>query len=290
MSPKGTHDHKKQNYHDYGSNPAPKNERKALAVIYPVFAYFAICQVVGLLIGMLPFSGLIDDVKRQGIGSLVAFVVLYLYFVRGQLVGSEAKTCNREGTEQIRLLLTSLSGKAVAGMVLAACVTGCAGIAMNNLLALTGIRQMSQSYQNVEQAFYSSGLGWELLALGIITPVAEELLYRYIVFYKLRRWQGPVTAIAGSALIFGVMHMNIVQIIYGSVIGLLLGILMEYYQDVRVVMCGHAMANILSLLRGETDFLAWLRIGHPWFVPVTVLLLALVVVIAGLLARTFKND
>lgn len=280
MSSKRTQNHKNQNYY-YGNHPAPKSDRSALAVIYPVFAYFAICQVVGLLIGMLPFAAQIDDVKRQGIGSLVAFAVLYLYFVRGQSVGNEEKK---------RLLTAALSGKTVAGMVLAACITGCAGIAMNNLLALTGLRQMSQSYQNVEQAFYSSGLGWEIVALGIITPVAEELLYRYIVFYKLRSWQGAATAIVGSALIFGLMHMNIVQTIYGSVIGLLLGILMEYYQDVRVVMCGHAMANILSLLRGETDFLDWLRIGHPWFVPVTVLLLALVVVIAGLFARTFKND
>ena len=262
-------------------NGNQNGNRHALAIVYPVFAYFAVCQVVGILIGMLPFADRIDAVKRQGIGSLAAFIVLYLYFVRGGLV---------EGVDEKKLFTASLSGKKVAGMAVAACMLGCAGIGLNNLLAMTDLKQLSQSYQTVEEAFYSSALGWELLALGVITPVAEELLYRYIIFYRLRSWRGAAAAIVGSALIFGLMHLNIVQTLYASVLGLLLGLLMEYYQDIRVAIIGHIVANILSLLRGETDFLAWMQIGHAWFLPATVLLLTVVVVIAGLLARTFKND
>ena len=269
----------------YGSN-ANQNVRqssnqKALSVIYPVFAYFAVCQVVSMLIGMLPIASQIDNVKRQGIGSLLGFIVLYLYFVRGSSVA---------GREEKKVFLAPLSGKHAAGLAVAALMLACAGIGLNNLLALTNLRELSQSYQTVEEAFYSSQLGWELLALGLITPVAEELLYRYIIFYRLRSWMGASTAIVGSALIFGLIHMNIVQTVYASLLGLLLGILMEYYQDVRVAICGHAVANVCSLLRGETGFLSWMKPGHPWFLPTTLLLVAVVVAIAGLLLRTFIND
>ena len=65
---------------------------------------------------------------------------------------------------------------------------------------------------------------------------------------------------------------------------------MEAYQDVRVAVCGHIVANIISLLRGETGFLAWMQPGNGLFVPVTLGLLAVVVLLAGLNIRTFKKE
>lgn len=270
----------RQNY-NYGGNTNNRDNKKLLPIIYPVFVYFLICQIVNILLGLFPAAGQIDAVKRQGLGSLVAFVVLYLYFVRGE---------GTKSGEKKRIFAVPVSGKLLIGMVAAVLLLGCAGVGMNNLLALTSLKQLSEGYQTVEQAFYSSGLGWELLALGIVTPVAEELLYRYIVFYRLRSAAGRMSAVVGSALIFGLIHLNIVQTIYACVLGLVLGILMEDYQDVRVPICGHVTANVLSLLRGETGFLARLQPGDAWFLPVTIGLMALVVIIAGYYVRTFKND
>ena len=84
--------------------------------------------------------------------------------------------------------------------------------------------------------------------------------------------------------------MNIVQTVYACALGLVLGILVEYYQDVRVAMCGHIAANVLSLLRGETGFLAGLQPGSTWFLPVTGILLAVVVLVAGVYIKKFKNS
>ena len=270
----------RQNFNYAGSNPNDHN-RNVLSAIYPIFAYFAVCQIVNILVGLIPTASEIDAVKRQGLGSLAAFVVLYLFFVQGESTAAGGKK---------RVFIASVSGRLFLGMLAAVLLLGCAGVGMNNLLALTDLKQTSESYQTVEQAFYSSGFGWEILSLGIITPVAEELLYREIVFIRLRSLLGRSGAVVGSALIFGLIHLNIVQTIYASVLGLVLGILMEYYRDVRVVMCGHIAANILSLLRGETDFLSWLYPGTSLFIPTTVVLLAIVVLFAGLYIRTFKNE
>ena len=275
----------KQNhrYNGYRNSGYQKNNgsRKILPVIYPVFLYFVVCQIVNMLMELFPLAAQIDAVKRQGLGSLVAFMVLYICYVRPEAA---------ESGEKKRVFAVPVSGRLAAGMAVGVLMLGCAGIAMNNLIALTNLRQISDRYQTVEQAFYSSGLGWEILALGLITPVAEELLYRYIVFYRLRSLTGSAGAVVGSAIIFGLIHLNIVQTIYACTLGLLLGILMEYYQDVRVSVCGHIAANILSLLRGETGFLAGLQPGDALFVPMTVILLVVVVIIAGLYVRTFKKS
>lgn len=276
-----------------------QNNTKALAVVYPIFAYFAVCQIVSILLGLLPFADQIDAVKRQGIGSLAALIVLYICFVykkaavfvtvRDRSERNCADRGNPQSTEQLRVFTAPVSVRFFTGIAAAALLLGCAGIAMNNLIALTNMKQLSSGYQTVEQAFYSSSLGWEILSLGIITPVAEELLYRYIVFYRLRDLTGRVGAIVGSALIFGLIHLNIVQTIYACALGLLLGLLMAYYQDVRIAICGHIAANILSLLRGETGFLAWLKPGNALFFPVTFGLLAVTAIIAGWHVRALKN-
>lgn len=272
-----------------------QNNTKALGIVYPIFAYFAVCQIVSILLGLLPFADQIDAVKRQGLGSLVAFIVLYLCFVhrkapvQDRSERNHADRGNPDSTDRLRVFAAPVSVCFFIGIAAAALLLGCAGIAMNNLIALTNMKQLSSGYQTVEQAFYSSSLGWEILSLGVITPVAEELLYRYILFYRLRDLAGRTGAIVGSALIFGLIHLNIVQTLYACALGLLLGVLMEYYEDVRVAMCGHIVANMLSLLRGETGFLGWLQPGNALFLPVTCGLLAVVAIIAGSHVQAFKN-
>lgn len=244
---------------------------EAWSVVYPIFLYFAVCQIMNMLV---PLVVKLDAVKQQALHTAVAGVVIYLMFVRKR-------------KERVNLLC--VNKKVFAGAGLAILLLGCGGAAANNMIALTNLQQMSDSYQTVEQAFYSSGLGWELFGLGIVTPIAEELLYRDVVFCQLHNWLGRSAAIVGSAFIFGLLHMNIVQGIYAFVLGLLLGILMEYYQDIRVPALGHMAANILAILRGETDYFAWMERDSRFFAPVTVLLLLTTVLIAGWIVKSFKK-
>ena len=62
-------------------------------------------------------------------------------------------------------------------------------------------------------------------AIGILTPVAEEMVFRGAILRSLlipfRRM--PWVAIVLSALLFGMVHGNVAQFIYGTILGLLLG-------------------------------------------------------------------
>lgn len=64
------------------------------------------------------------------------------------------------------------------------------------------------------------------LAIGLLAPLAEELVFRGAILRKLlsvfsekQHW----IAIVISALIFGVVHLNIPQFVHATLIGLLLG-------------------------------------------------------------------
>lgn len=247
-------------------------------VIYPVLLYFAVCQILAVVQMMLPFTAGWDAVMRQGVDTLGGLLVLYASFLRGR------------GKARGSLW----SGLDIPGCFAAVFMLCCGSFALNNLLALTDLLQRSSGYQFVEQSFYSSSLFWEIAVLCVLTPVTEELLYRRIVFCELRGWMGRWGAVVVSALLFGAMHMNAVQMIYASGLGLLLGILMECYGDVRPAMCGHIAANLLSVLRSELGIFTGFSAGSAGYWTVTVFsagaaLFAAGGLVFGLLKREDKS-
>ncbi len=77
------------------------------------------------------------------------------------------------------------------------------------------------SEQQMEQLL---GSRWGYLAVGLLAPLAEEIVFRGAILRALlhTRWS-PLAAIAVSALLFGAAHLNPAQFPHAFVIGMLLG-------------------------------------------------------------------
>ena len=70
---------------------------------------------------------------------------------------------------------------------------------------------------------------------------------------------GVAPAIICSALIFGLVHANLVQFLYAAVLGCLLALLYEKTGFFYVPVLGHIAANTVSVVREETG---WLSFGY----------------------------
>ena len=119
-------------------------------------------------------------------------------------------------------------------------------LGLNMLLSLSGIVEISESYQEVAESQYSSVIWFGLLCYGLVTPVAEEILFRGIIYNCLRRSAKVRPAIFISAMIFGMYHMNAVQGIYAFLIGCLIAYAYEYFGDFRIPVAVHIIANVLA--------------------------------------------
>lgn len=87
--------------------------------------------------------------------------------------------------------------------------------------------------------------------MGIIAPVAEEMIFRWLIYLRLRDWlKMPVAAVI-SGLIFGIYHGNIVQGIYASILGTAFAWILEMSGNIYSSMLLHIGANIWSLLISE---------------------------------------
>ena len=75
---------------------------------------------------------------------------------------------------------------------------------------------------------------WGYLVVGLLAPLAEEMVFRGAVLRSLLRWkENPWIGIVISAVLFAVIHMNPAQIPHAFLIGLLLGWL--YYRTDSIV-------------------------------------------------------
>ena len=86
-----------------------------------------------------------------------------------------------------------------------------------------------------------------ILAIAIIGPVLEELLFRGAITKALLQQYSPTKAILLSALLFGVFHINPAQILPAFLIGILFA--WTYYKTASLIPCilMHVLNNSLSV-------------------------------------------
>lgn len=92
-----------------------------------------------------------------------------------------------------------------------------------------------------------------IISIAIMAPLVEELLFRgAIQGYMLRKGMKPLNAILIASAIFGIVHMNPIQIPFAFAIGLTCGWL--YYRTGSVVpgIIGHFINNSIACLQMAT--------------------------------------
>ncbi len=162
-----------------------------------------------------------------------------------------------DGREQVWYgeLRRKLPGRAVFPCVGAAVGASMAG---NCLLSLLRVTELSGTGQ-VETALRLGSPAVVVLSTCLAAPLAEEMVFRALIYRRLRRKTGPAASIAISALLFALYHGNLSQGLYALFVGAVLAVLMEMYGTVTAPLLAHVAANGLSVLltwAGAGEFLS----------------------------------
>ena len=97
-------------------------------------------------------------------------------------------------------------------------------------------------------ALFSGSLWQQFLLMGVASPLSEELLFRGILFERLRVALPFFWAALGSAAFFGLVHGNWAQGIYAALMGLILAWLYEKKKRLWEPVLFHSAANLTALL------------------------------------------
>ena len=136
-------------------------------------------------------------------------------------------------------------------------------------------------------------IGWlfvNILLVGFLPAICEEIIFRGMIFKGLRRTFSPLVACAITALLFALMHQNIIQFVYPLVLGFALCLVMEKTNNLLYTMLIHLFNNITTIV---VDFLIrkgilnWSFAGMPWWAYIISIMVAAVVVLIFVLIYKF---
>ncbi|MCH5270096.1 MAG: HAD hydrolase-like protein [Lachnospiraceae bacterium] len=183
----------------------------------------------------------------SGLAFLTAGIVTWKFFAKEELGKAKEALTLRHA-----LLKTPLAYACMA--------VGTLGIALglNFLYDLLRITYNSASYQQTSEMQYAAAIPVGLLLNGLLVPVAEELMFRGVLYNRMKKYMTYLPAIALSALCFGIYHQNLVQGSYAFFMGCIIAYFYECFGRFHVPVIAHAISNIsayvLTVWTMRTDF------------------------------------
>jgi membrane protease YdiL (CAAX protease family) len=182
-----------------------------------------------MLIGVLPMVGMLKkELAERAVGN-----------VCGHSKGTETNMPGEAGTA---------GSHAVRTIIMTAVSAITSSLGLNVLLTITGFVEVSDTFQDVSGRQFGVAIGVGIILYGIVSPLAEEIVFRGLMYNRMRKYFPVWLAIVVSGLFFGLYHGNLVQGIYGSCMGILMAYLYEKAGKFYVPLLFHALANMAVYL------------------------------------------
>ncbi|MCI9164246.1 MAG: CPBP family intramembrane metalloprotease [Lachnospiraceae bacterium] len=104
-----------------------------------------------------------------------------------------------------------------------------------------------EGYRQSGRILYGPPLMVQLACMGILIPLGEELVFRGLLYGRLRQELPFWKAAAVSALCFGLFHGNLIQGVYAGLLGMFLAAVFEHGQSLWGCWLFHSAANIAAI-------------------------------------------
>ena len=72
-----------------------------------------------------------------------------------------------------------------------------------------------------------------IISSGIIGPIYEEILFRYIFYNRLKKKYSIKKSILINSLVFSIIHIQPIKVIYAFILGIILNINYEKYKSIK---------------------------------------------------------
>ena len=239
---------------------------RAFYMVSPILIYMLYVSLLTALFTYL--MGMVADMSEDNARYLSANNVLFNAILRlaALLIATVMQTPSLLGEKPVFIHRINRSKETEPGQGVSVtsktAVTRCiycvilgASLALffNIFIAYTRIASFSKVYESVAEKQFSLVLPMGILLYGIISPLAEEVVFRGLVYNRMRRDMGVYAAIIISSLLFGLYHFNIVQGIYGVLMALVIAWIYERYGGFIYPCLIHMGANTFIYILSATE-------------------------------------
>lgn len=131
-------------------------------------------------------------------------------------------------------------------------------VGMNVVMVMSGLAMKDVSFLNVSKALYSESLGVMLVCQGLIVPIAEEWMFRGVLYRRCREQMKFWGAAFSVSLLFAFIHGSVTQMAYTLILGIFLAYVYEKFGSLKAPMFLHILVNSISIVLTKKELLLWL--------------------------------
>lgn len=195
----------------------------------------------------------------------VILLIYYLNYVKGE---------QRRGT--FESVLPKLKDKKNIAFIV--CITICA-FCMTTFLSAFISTLFPEKNESLTEAFENLKMSGALYYLDVVIvgPIFEEMLTRGLIMKISKKSFGMIGCVIINALIFSLLHGNIIQGFYVIPIGMVYAFIAFQFNSVIPSICCHMFHNLIASLPSPTG-------------PLGFILYAVVMIVCGYLAYYFGKD
>ena len=270
--------------------------KKSLFLLIPILIYYAITMVVSMIVGFLimlkmittekvslnnftdenyeMFASLVEENTMQMM-LLVSVIAIPIFLI---LMYRDKKKIKMQAIDT-RLIVYPL----VVIVGISACIF------LNLMIGMMDIAQIDTEGADTLEKLYQGNMLLNVIVGVFVIPTTEELLFRGILYKRMRTFMLPKVAIVANGILFGLFHGNLLQFIFSCAIGMLLAYVYEKRRNCWLPIILHASSNGISYLVTYRDEVGQLIFGTlegvvtAFFVSGAILLISI-----SLLMKAFK--
>lgn len=168
--------------------------------------------------------------------ALISAVIFFLIFM---------KECNKNREYLKAYLSNRVKGLDLIKIFL---LGASAGPGLSRLLTLIRIKKILEDYERVSKNLLNGPLIIQIISIALIVPVTEELIYRGVIYLRLRKMTTMRQAAFVTSMIFGLFHFNLLQAMYAFLLSFILLFVFEKYKSITVCIVLHGTANLIAVI------------------------------------------
>lgn len=206
--------------------------KKILRCVYPIALYTLIQQLLIILTGQQLFSE--NAVAVTTLGALIT-IPISIYLRHGDIQKHHVAVFKHH-VSLVKYLAIPVAASTLS-------------IGLSFLTALITDSLHHTDYQQVADTLFSEQIFIQYLGIGIIVPIAEEMIFRGLIQNRIRTYLGSGTkALLITGVVFGLFHDSIVQAAAAAVSGIIIGYIYEKYGRMLAPILFHICFNMTSVI------------------------------------------
>ena len=236
--------------------------------------WLVILFFVGAFLGILIGAGLALGISQDFAMTYGLVIVYPVQFIPAMLYASAVSQRNMGFEPEYPLDNNNFGGRSGLSMALIVSVMAISAAFVTEPVSML-LPEMSEARKMAMEQMLKGPVWIVLISVSVFAPFFEEWLCRGIILRGLLKKMKPGWAIVISALIFGLIHMNLWQAIPAFIIGVILGYVYYKTGSLKLTMLMHCVNNtlsvILSRIPGLEDVEFFAEIMSPWtYVPMII--------------------